>query len=90
MIIYDQNHYVVITYKPKIKLFDLMIDMVNTMSLWRGTSFAFLLSALIWLIAIVNNIIAKCNLLNRVIFVHHDHIDMIKSLFKVKHLNFFK
>ena len=88
MIVYDEDYYVSIIYRPKIKRIDLMIDMVNTMSLWRGTSFAFILSAMIWLIKHIANIVAKVNFLNTSTFIYRQYMNMIKSLFKVRQIKF--
>ena len=85
MIVYDEDYYVSIIYRPKIKPIDLLISMVNTMSLWRGTSFAFILSATVWLTKQILNIV---NFLNTYTFIHGHHMNMIKSLCKVIEINF--
>ena len=82
-IVYDQDHYVAIKFNAKIKPIDLLINMVNTMSLWRGTSFAFILSASIWIISHIGHILTKVSLINKFKYVYHDHIAIIILVCKV-------
>ena len=83
-LVYGDDHYVAISYKPKFEPIDILINMVNTMSLWRGTSFAFILSAFIWIVSYVGHLLIQIELLDKFKYGYHDHIAIIILFCKIR------